>query len=42
MQVKEAIKLKNSLDDVGKIFNQKNIFKGKTGIFEIKDNKFFI
>ncbi len=29
---------KNSLDDVDKIFNQKNVFKGKTGIFEIKDN----
>ena len=30
---------KNSLDDIGKIFNQKNVFKGKTGIFEIKDKK---
>ena len=30
---------KNSLDDVDKIFNQKNIFKGKTGIFEIKDKR---
>ena len=30
---------KNSLDDIDKIFNQKNIFKGKTGIFEIKDKK---
>ena len=30
---------KNSLDDVDKIFNQKNVFKGKTGIFEIKDKK---
>ena len=28
-----------SLDNVNKIFNQKNIFKGKTGIFEIKDKK---
>ena len=30
---------KNSLDDIDKIFNQKNIFKGKTGIFEIKDKR---
>ena len=30
---------KNSLDDVNKIFNQKNVFKGKTGIFEIKDKE---
>ena len=30
---------KNSLDDIDKIFNQKNVFKGKTGIFEIKDKK---
>ena len=30
---------KNSLDDVNKIFNQKNVFKGKTGIFEIKDKR---
>tara|TARA_Y100001970_G_scaffold292981_1_gene437000 strand:+ start:1489 stop:2640 length:1152 start_codon:yes stop_codon:yes gene_type:complete len=30
---------KNNLDDVNKIFSQKNIFKGKTGIFEIKDKK---
>ena len=30
---------KNSLGDVDKIFNQKNVFKGKTGIFEIKDKK---
>ena len=30
---------KNSLDDVDKIFNQKNVFKGKTGIFEIKDKR---
>ena len=30
---------KNSLDDVDKIFNQKNVFKGKMGIFEIKDKK---
>ena len=30
---------KNNLEDVNKIFNQKSIFKGKTGIFEIKDKK---
>ena len=30
---------KNSLDDVDKIFNQKNVFKGKMGIFEIKDKQ---
>ena len=30
---------KNGLDDVDKIFSQKNVFKGKTGIFEIKDKK---
>ena len=30
---------KNSLNDLEKIFNQKNIFKGKTGIFEIKNKK---
>ena len=28
---------KNSLDDVDKIFNQKNAFKGETGIFEFKN-----
>ena len=30
---------KNSLENIDKIFDQKNIFKGKTGIFEIKDKK---
>ena len=30
---------KNSLENIEKIFNQKNVFKGKTGIFEIKDKK---
>ena len=30
---------KNSLDNLDKIFNQKNVFKGKTGIFQIKDKK---
>ena len=29
----------NNLKDIDKIFNQKNVFKGKTGIFEIKDKK---
>ena len=29
----------NSLEDVNKIFNQQNVFKGKTGIFEIKNKK---
>ena len=27
------------LEGLKKIFNQKNVFKGKTGIFEIKDNR---
>ena len=30
---------KNNLENINKIFDQKNIFKGKTGIFEIKDKK---
>ncbi len=30
---------KNNLEDINKIFDQKNVFKGKTGIFEIKDKK---
>ena len=30
---------KNSLENIDKIFSQKNVFKGKTGIFEIKDKK---
>ena len=29
----------SDLESLNKIFNQKNIFKGKTGIFEIKDKK---
>ncbi len=29
----------NNLKDIDKIFNQKNVFKGKTGIFKIKDKK---
>ena len=31
--------LKNELDDLNKIFKKKNTFKGKIGIFEIKNNK---
>tara|TARA_B100001057_G_scaffold487660_1_gene570729 strand:+ start:1086 stop:2237 length:1152 start_codon:yes stop_codon:yes gene_type:complete len=30
---------KNNLENMNKIFDQKNIFKGKTGIFEIKNKK---
>ena len=30
---------KNNLKDLDKIFNQQNVFKGKTGIFEIKNKK---
>jgi len=30
---------KNNGEDMNKIFDQKNIFKGKTGTFQIKDNK---
>ena len=30
---------KNNLENINKIFDQKNIFKGKTGVFEIKDKK---
>ena len=26
-------------ENIEKIFNQKNVFKGKTGIFEIKDKR---
>ena len=29
----------NNTEDMNKIFDQKNIFKGKTGIFQIKDNE---
>ena len=31
--------LKNELDDLDEIFRKKNTFKGKIGIFEIKNNK---
>ena len=30
---------KNNLDNIDKIFNKTNVFKGKTGIFEIKNKK---
>ena len=30
---------KNNIENIDKIFNQKNIFKGKTGVFEIKNKK---
>tara|TARA_B100000963_G_scaffold82012_1_gene69839 strand:- start:1582 stop:2733 length:1152 start_codon:yes stop_codon:yes gene_type:complete len=33
------LKKKNNLENIDKIFDQKNIFKGKAGIFEIKDKK---
>tara|TARA_B100001057_G_scaffold286151_1_gene286296 strand:+ start:1086 stop:2237 length:1152 start_codon:yes stop_codon:yes gene_type:complete len=33
------LKKKNSLENTNKIFDQKNVFKGKAGIFEIKDKK---
>ena len=33
------LKKKNNLENIDKIFDQKNIFKGKAGIFEIKDRK---
>ncbi len=33
------LSLKNNLLDINKAFNDKNSFKGKIGIFDIKDNK---
>tara|TARA_B100001564_G_scaffold285194_1_gene248052 strand:- start:829 stop:1206 length:378 start_codon:yes stop_codon:yes gene_type:complete len=30
---------KNNAEDMNKIFDQKTIFKGKTGTFQIKDNE---
>ena len=33
------LKKKNSLENTNKIFDQKNVFKGKAGIFKIKDKK---
>ena len=33
------LKKKNSLENINKIFDQKNVFKGKAGIFKIKDKK---
>ena len=33
------LSLKNDLSEISKIFNSKNSFKGKIGIFDIKNNK---
>tara|TARA_B100001063_G_C16757082_1_gene553751 strand:- start:1293 stop:2447 length:1155 start_codon:yes stop_codon:yes gene_type:complete len=33
------LSLKNNIEDINKAFNAKNSFKGKIGIFHIKDNK---
>ena len=33
------LSLKNNISDINKAFNAKNSFKGKIGIFHIKDNK---
>ena len=33
------LKKKNSLENTNEIFDQKNVFKGKAGIFKIKDKK---
>ncbi len=33
------LSLKNNIDEINKAFNAKNSFKGKIGIFDIKDNK---
>ncbi len=33
------LKKKNSLENINKIFDQKNVFKGKAGIFKIKNKK---
>ena len=33
------LKKKNSLENTNKIFDQKNVFKGKAGVFKIKDKK---
>jgi len=33
------LSLNNNFDDIGKLFRKKNSFKGKIGIFDIKDNK---
>ena len=30
---------KSNAEDLNRIFDQKNIFKGKTGTFQIKDNE---
>ena len=33
------LSLKNDLSEINKIFNTKNTFKGKIGIFDIENNK---
>ena len=33
------LSLRNEFDDIEKLFKKKNSFKGKIGIFNIKDNK---
>ena len=33
------LSLKNNMVEMNKVFNEKNSFKGKIGIFDIKDNK---
>ena len=33
------LSLKNNLSNLNKLFNKKNSFKGKIGIFDIKNNK---
>ena len=33
------LSLKNDINEINKAFNAKNSFKGKIGIFDIKDNK---
>ncbi len=35
------LSLNNDLTDIDKIFKKKNSFKGKMGVFEIKDNKIY-
>ena len=33
------LSIKNKVDEINKAFNKKNSFKGKIGVFDIKDNK---
>ena len=33
------LSLKNDINEINKAFKAKNSFKGKIGVFEIKDNK---